>query len=142
MVITENKINGLSFPAVSGAMVIFGLGYGVDALADVPWLRKRTIHYWGDIDTHGFAILSRLRGHLPQVRSLMMDEATLLACRELWVQEESNKRFTGEPGHLTEAERALYHTLRDDRFGHGVRLEQERILFDRVIAVVDALEAD
>ena len=60
--ITENKINGLSFPPLPDSLVIFGLGYGVESLRDAPWLRQREIHYWGDLDTHGFAILSLLRG--------------------------------------------------------------------------------
>ncbi|WP_353620190.1 Wadjet anti-phage system protein JetD domain-containing protein [Thalassotalea sp. G20_0] len=28
MFITENKVNGLAFPPVADAIVIFGLGYG------------------------------------------------------------------------------------------------------------------
>jgi hypothetical protein len=42
------------------------------------------ILYWGDIDTHGFAILDRLRTGMPHMRSLMMDQATLQAHRSLW----------------------------------------------------------
>ncbi|PYZ99567.1 hypothetical protein A6K26_009090 [Gammaproteobacteria bacterium 2W06] len=41
--ITENKINGLAFPACRGGLVIFGLGYGVEALSAVPWLQRRRI---------------------------------------------------------------------------------------------------
>ena len=63
-------------------------GYAVEVYAALPWLRGRACHYWGDLDTHGFAILSRLRQHLPQARSLLMDTETLLAHRDLWVQEE------------------------------------------------------
>ena len=35
--------------------------------------------YWGDLDTHGFAILNRLRECFPHARSMLMDRATLLA---------------------------------------------------------------
>ena len=59
--ITENKINGLTFPGVRNGVVIFGLGYGVQLLKAVPWLGTCQIHYWGDIDSHGFAMLSQLR---------------------------------------------------------------------------------
>jgi hypothetical protein len=52
--ITENKINGLAFPPVKHSLVIFGLGYGVEMLPDIPWLGRKELIYWGDIDTHGF----------------------------------------------------------------------------------------
>ena len=70
--ITENEVNALAFPAVPGALVIFGLGYAVDRLDDVHWLRDKAIHYWGDIDTHGFAMLDRLRARFP-ARALAPD---------------------------------------------------------------------
>jgi hypothetical protein len=63
--ITENEINGLAFPPVDDSIIIFGLGYGIEQLACVPWLADKTVLYWGDLDTHGFAILDRLRALLP-----------------------------------------------------------------------------
>jgi hypothetical protein len=83
--ITENEINGLCFPNVPQALVIFGLGYGVDQLKGIEWLRDKAVYYWGDIDTHGFAILNRVRSFLPQTRSMLMDEETLLRGKALWV---------------------------------------------------------
>lgn len=80
----------------------------------------------GDIDTHGFAILGRLRGHLPQVRSLLMDEATLLAHRELWVTEPLPHPAESIE-HLDAVEQLLYRDIRIDSFGVRARLEQERI---------------
>ncbi len=53
--ITENEINGLAFPDVKRAIIIFGLGFGLDRLAGVEWLHNKRMYYWGDIDTHGFA---------------------------------------------------------------------------------------
>lgn len=41
--LTENKINGLAFPACRGGLVTFGLGYGVEALSAVPRLQERRI---------------------------------------------------------------------------------------------------
>ena len=125
--ITENRTNGLAFPPMPDSIVIFGLGYGVDRLAEVPWLRETEVWYWGDIDTHGFGILNRLRAKLPSARSFLMDRATLMAHRELWVEEPEGKRFTGEPALLTPDEYALFDDLRCDRLGTRVRLEQERI---------------
>ena len=134
--VTENKINGLSFPPVDSAMVIFGLGYGIEILAEIAWLAGKRIIYWGDIDTHGFAILSRVRGYFPQTESLLMDRDTLMAHRDLWGQEEEKKRFLGELAHLTGPEQALFNDLKADCYGPAVRLEQERIGFSRLKAAL------
>ncbi len=128
--VTENDINGLAFPEQADALVIFGLGYGVDALAEVPWLSGRALYYWGDIDTHGFAMLDRLRHHLPHARSLLMDEDILLAHRTLWGQEPKPIRHALPRLHGDEA--ALYDKLRHDELGERLRLEQERIGFHQL----------
>lgn len=134
--VTENKINGLSFPPVPGALVIFGLGYGIEMLSEIGWLAKKRILYWGDIDTHGFAILSRLRGYFPQTKSLLMDRDTLMAHRGLWGREDDKKRFLGDLSRLSEAEQALFNDLKADRYGHAVRLEQERVGFSLLKAAL------
>ena len=126
--ITENEINFLAFPDVSDAMVIFGAGYGFDNLAAAPWLHEIQIYYWGDIDTHGFAILNQLRGFLPHVVSFLMDQQTLLAHRALWGVETQPE--TGTLTRLSSKESALYDQLRQNHWGERVRLEQERIGFD------------
>jgi hypothetical protein len=135
--ITENEINFLAFPAVCDAMVIFGAGYGFDNLAASSWLRRREIHYWGDIDTHGFAILNQLRALFPHARSLLMDERTLLAHRAHWGVEEEPE--TAELMRLNAEERALYDGLRRNRWGDRIRLEQERIGFDFLLAALRRL---
>jgi hypothetical protein len=127
--VTENEVNALAFPDVRSSMVVFGGGYGIDRLAQVDWLRSRELLYWGDIDTHGFAILDRLRAHLPHARSILMGADTLHAHRPLWGEEDPDKRYTGELARLTPAERALFIELRDDRHAQRLRLEQERISY-------------
>ena len=86
--ITENEINFLAFPQLPESLVIFGAGYGFEPLAQARWLHEKTIYYWGDIDTHGFAILDQLRAYFPAARSLLMDRETLLAHRALWGAED------------------------------------------------------
>lgn len=125
--VTENEVNALAFPPVRSGMVVFGGGYGIERLAQVAWLRSRELLYWGDIDTHGFAILDRLRASMPHARSLLMDEETLHAHRPLWGTEELDKRFMGELTRLSVAEAQLFVALRDDHHGGRLRLEQERI---------------
>lgn len=125
--ITENETNFLAFPEVPRAIVVFGAGYGWEALAQAAWLRRCALHYWGDIDTHGFAILDQLRAYHPQAISFLMDHETLLAHREQWGEESSPARH--ELPRLTPAERDLYDDLLCDRYRPGLRLEQERIGF-------------
>jgi hypothetical protein len=125
--ITENDVNGLAFPATRGSLVIFGLGYGLERLAEVHWLNDKAIFYWGDLDTHGFAILDHLRSRLPHARSLLMDRETLLVHREFWGTEEGRAAFA--PTLLNPDEQSLYDDLLNDRVGKSVRLEQERIGF-------------
>lgn len=42
-----------------------------------PWLRNAQVVYWGDLDPSGLAILAGLRRSLPEVQSILMDDATL-----------------------------------------------------------------
>ena len=126
--ITENEVNGLAFPDTPGSMVIFGLGYGVQTLADIRWLQNKKLYYWGDIDTHGFAILHRFRTIFPHAQSFLMDRETLIVHRELWVPE--TDRFLGTLTRLTEAEQSLLADLQQNVLGEQVRLEQERISFE------------
>ena len=117
--------------------MVFGLGYALDRLASASWLKDRTIHYWGDIDTHGFAMLDRLRAYFPHVRSLLMDRQTLLAHRTLWVREQTP--HGGSLVRLGQEEKALFEDLVANRLGVGIRLEQERIPFGWVEQALSAL---
>lgn len=125
--ITENEINFLAFPKVPEAIVLFGSGYGFENLAGARWLQEKAIYYWGDLDTHGFAILSQLRERLPHVESFLMDEQTLLTHRVLWGIETEPK--TAPLKHLNSKENELYIQLQKNHWGEQVRLEQERISF-------------
>lgn len=128
--IVENEVTGLAFPDVPDSLVIFGGGYGVERLAAARWLGSTSVIYWGDIDTHGYAILDRLRAALPQTQSLLMDRQTLLAYRAQWTFESAPQR--SDLRHLDAEELATYDDIRHDRLGTGVRLEQERIPFSHV----------
>lgn len=138
VLITENEINFLALPPMRDTLVIFGAGYGFDTLGRTPWLAGRRIHYWGDIDTHGFAILDQLRSRLGQVESFLMDRATLMAFEPHWGLEQ--KPTPRDLPRLTEEERALYDDLRDNRIRSNLRLEQERIGFRWVEAALARLE--
>ena len=134
VVIVENEVTYLALPAATDAVAILSGGYAVSRLSRLPWLAERRILYWGDLDTHGFAMLSQLRASFSHATSLLMDRATLLAHEGQWVREPkpTNARLPG----LNEAEHALYVDLIEDRYGIAVRLEQERIAFSAVRAAL------
>lgn len=123
--IVENLQTGLAFTDLPGGIVFMGQGYAVEHFGRIPWLRDAACWYWGDLDTHGLAILDRLRGYLPAVRSLLMDQATLLEYRALWTLEARPRHDA--LGRLLADERMVHQALVEDRWGEGVRLEQERI---------------
>lgn len=132
--ITENEINFLAFPPLEDSMVVFGAGYGFEMLANASWLSRRRICYWGDIDTHGFAILDQLRHQFAHVESFLMDRETLLAFQSQWDREE--KQTLRDLPRLTRDEAALYDDLRDNRLRKNLRLEQEKISFGWVEAAL------
>lgn len=135
--ITENEVNFLAFPQVRDSLVIFGAGYGFEMLRQAEWLLRCRLYYWGDIDTHGFAILDQLRRQFEHVASFLMDRQTLLAFEPLWGQEE--KQTLRDLPRLTPEEQTLYDDLRDNRLREKLRLEQERIGFNWVESVLSAL---
>ena len=135
--VTENEINFHAFPELPNSLVIFGSGYRVELLAQLPWLSNRELYYWGDIDTHGFAILDRLRHAHPHTVSFLMDQRTLFEHRLRWVSED-------KPAHrdllnLTTSERELYQGLVGNSWGTRVRLEQELIGYTWARAAIPEL---
>jgi hypothetical protein len=130
VVMVENEITYLALPAMADTLAIFGSGFALGSVAGFVWLQHKRIVYWGDIDTHGFVILNRLRARYPRVESVLMDHRTLLDHLPQWVEEPAPSRAALP--HLSEAESELYRDLVEDSFGHHVRLEQERVRFSRV----------
>lgn len=127
VLVVENEITYLALPDSVAAIAVLGSGYGVGRLARIDWLHEVELLYWGDLDTHGFAILDGLRVHFPRTRSILMDRSTLLLHESQWGHESTPSRATLT--RLSEPELRLYADLRADTFGPSVRLEQERIGF-------------
>jgi hypothetical protein len=135
--LVENEVTCLAFPALPRSLLIFGGGYAVSRVAELGWLRGLPLYYWGDIDTHGFRILDRLRVGFPETRSMLMDRDTLIAHEAHWDREPAPVN-TYLP-HLRPDEAALYRDLVEDVFGPAVRLEQERISYASLESTVRAL---
>jgi hypothetical protein len=138
--VVENLQTGLAFPDIPGAVVFMRLGYNVDVLARLPWITKAKCIYWGDLDTHGFAILSRARTYLPAFQSILMDKETLFKHETLWV-EEQKQHAADELPQLSELEQKLYKGIKQHQWGQSVRLEQERIAWDYAWSLLNSVKA-
>lgn len=126
ILIVENLETGLALPDMEGVVAFMRLGNAVTMLAALPWLQGCDITYWGDIDTHGYAILNRARGRFPNLVSVLMDQGTFLSYRDLWVEEDSQCSETILPS-LMEHENVVFNGLKNGLWGNRLRLEQERI---------------
>lgn len=149
VIICENEVCYLNLPAITNSIAIFGSGYKVGLLSELPWLKDKDIIYWGDIDTHGFNILNSFREALNysfkdshydaslKVRTMLMDMDTLKSNKHYIVQEsESVSTFLAT---LKGKEYLCYEALINHSMGKQVRLEQELIPFDQVLAALKAI---
>ncbi|RST49413.1 DUF3322 domain-containing protein [Variovorax sp. MHTC-1] len=154
VIIVENLETGLALPDFEGTVAFMRLGHAVSELARIPWLvpdhlggtvdegALPRLIYWGDLDTHGFAILSRARGIFSRLQSILMDKATFSGGQALWVNELKPNRAE-ELRHLTRSEMDVYAGLREHRWGTNLRLEQERLSWPVCLhALQEALRED
>lgn len=133
--ITENKVNGYTFPDCRDSLILFGMGYGVLELArKALWLKGKEVYYWGDLDSDGFNILSALRHLLPDVKSFLMDRDTLLSFVDPSIKDTGNTASI--PDNLTVSEKMAWKEVHD----HGWRLEQERIPLSEVEWALEEIE--
>lgn len=138
VIIVENQETGVALPDMDGAVAFMRLGNSVSILSSLRWLEGVPAVYWGDIDTHGLAILARARRALPGISSVLMDEETLLAYKPLWGLEPS-QHADAELAELNPNERAVFDGLREGRWGTKLRLEQERLPWQ--VAMVEVQRA-
>ncbi len=136
VLIVENVQTALSLEAPADVPVLMGMGYGLEILSEIRWIKDVPVLYFGDLDIHGLDILSSLRAIVPQARSFLMAPATFEAWRALAVPD-PNKRFAKAPERLTPNELALFEALN----ANGLRLEQERVPLAVVNAAVNAAAA-
>lgn len=132
LLVVENKLSQDTAPLQGNRLVLWGVGGSAPALvAALPWATQVRLRYWGDLDTHGLAILAQVRRVAPHCQAVLMDTETLLAHRRHWVLEPQPNR-TDVAQHLEGPQRRLWQELHDGVHGDRVRLEQEYIRFDLV----------
>jgi Uncharacterized protein conserved in bacteria C-term(DUF2220)/Uncharacterized protein conserved in bacteria N-term (DUF3322)/Putative exonuclease SbcCD, C subunit len=72
ILIVENKEPAVTWSDTTGLVVIHSLGNHLDVLSLLPWICPDSRWYWGDLDRHGFTLLSCARTVVPQLESLLM----------------------------------------------------------------------
>ncbi len=132
--IVENKQTFLTLPTLSKTIAIWGHGNAVHLLRHAAWLSNCQLRYWGDLDAHGFWILSGLRKHFPNTQSVMMDRATLEAFREFIVP--SAHLSTTQLGYLNDQEWSVFTELQTQ----NLRLEQEHLEHSYVLKQLQKID--
>lgn len=128
----ENKANFLSLPILPRTLALFGAGGAATGhFLQLPWLRDRRFVYWGDLDPCGLNILAYVRSGIPRVRSVLMDEDTLLSHKESLVSANLPPREIPLE-ELRGGEIAAAISL----CGIGKGIEQERLLFSECVDAV------
>lgn len=123
--IVENEMVYLTFPRYKDSICIWGQGYKVNILNGIEWFKSKELYYFGDLDEHGFDILSTYRRCYPQIQSFCMDKNVLDEYKQFLVQ--GKKLENGRiPENLTEAENECFMILRSVTSEKN-RLEQERV---------------
>ncbi len=135
VVITENQMTFLTLPPLENTIAIYGGGFRVEILKKTAWLKNKTIIYWGDIDDHGFRILSMLRASFPSTISLMMDLETFNQFQDYCGKGVDPRQRQTPRLNLTEEETALHQRVKEN----NQRLEQEHVGHEYIAAQLDAL---
>jgi hypothetical protein len=125
VLIVENKEPALAWSDTAGLAVIHSLGNHLDVLSRLPWIRHDSCWYWGDLDRHGFTLLSRARTIIPRLESLLMRPGDIETYRPLGVKE-NLERYDEPDSTLTSAEASALTALQLTD-GKYLRTEQERI---------------
>lgn len=133
--IVENEMVYLSFPKVPNSICIWGHGYTINTLNNIEWFNSKIIYYFGDLDEHGFDILSSYRRSYPNIQSFCMDDKTWNKYQEFAVE---GKKLDGNkiPENLTIDEKAVFTILHNSLKN---RIEQERISVEYIREALEQL---
>lgn len=135
--VVENEMVFLTFPPVENSLCVWGHGFTAVELKNASWLSEHGLFYFGDLDEHGFLILSDFRKYFPAAKSFCMDKATLAEFSDFRVE---GKTLAGNsvPENLTAEEKEVFEILRSDKKKN--RLEQERISNNWIETKIEKLE--
>lgn len=138
VLLVENERCLHLLPPMDDTVAVLGAGLDLQWL-DADWLRKRSVGYWGDMDTWGMMMLGKARIALPQLQRLLMDRALFdQHCQALAVREPVPADVSLPTG-LEEDEIAFHAYLRAQPKG---RVEQELLPADVVFPIMTAWAAE
>jgi len=121
IIIIENEQCLYQLPTLPNTIAILGSGFDLSWLK-APWLKNRTLAYWGDIDTWGLTILANAKIEHPDLTALLMDQNTFEKYKTKFSVMEPQRADSNPPSNLNIEERELYLKLYSANKG---RLEQE-----------------
>lgn len=121
--VVENEMVYLTFPKIRNAICLYGGGYKVNTITDVAWFESKDLYYFGDLDEHGFDILSSFRESYSNVRSFCMSESVWNDHLPFTVEGKKLNK-TEFPKNLNNEETSFFRKLQNYPRN---RLEQERI---------------
>lgn len=123
--ILENKTTFYTFPLKENECAMYCGGFAILMLKNISFLKESDIYYFGDLDEHGFAILSKFRELYQNVKSFCMDLNVIEDYNKFLIQGEN---YLGEIKGLTPIEQKALQYLKDKNFnGVSSRIEQEKI---------------
>jgi hypothetical protein len=127
LLILENEAPFRRLDPRPGYALAWGCGHAARAtLPELNAVTRIRLLYWGDCDSHGYAILNGLRGDLPDLHSVGMGIDTVLKSAGSLIREANSERIEIAMPRLTDAEAAgRGHLMRNH-----ARLEQERVPVD------------
>ncbi|MCP4152039.1 MAG: hypothetical protein GY757_30135 [bacterium] len=137
VVITENQMAFLTLPAMTNSIAVYGGGFMVEVLKEAGWLKTKNILYWGDIDVHGFLILSLVRRYFPLTVSIMMNEDTFFRFRERCGEGADVVTREDIVLNLTPGELKLFRIISAGNY----RLEQEQLSQEYIDAQFEKFQA-
>jgi hypothetical protein len=132
ILVVENERSLHQLPKADNVIAILGSGLNL-AWMDAPWLDKKRVGYWGDIDTWGLLMLGRARTHQSSLTPLLMSETEFDKYGEDHAVPEPNPAGQIPPQGLNADEEVLYSRLLRSEKG---RLEQEFLPSEAVALAV------
>ena len=123
--ILENKTTFYTFPLKENEAAIYCGGFGILVLKNISFLKSSDVYYFGDLDEHGFAILSKFRALYNDVKSFCMDPATIKEYESNLIKGEIYK---GDITMLNQREEEALEYLKEHKIDEfSSRIEQEKI---------------
>ena len=128
--IIENLSTFKVFHLEDDELALYAGGFAIVTIENAPLLSHNQLIYFGDLDEHGFAILSKFRALYPKTQSLCMDLPTIQTYQNYLIQGED---YSGAIENLTEKETQAFAFLHAHRIqGVSSRIEQEKISRDYI----------